>query len=268
VTSSVTAERRSEADLPTVFGFRVGNRGTMTSRTIMLSDLTTLLAAGTASASKANRWSVIIDGNLLGKKTASTRKLTAQRLSELYALDPSVTLFRLLQFFWEIDPVGRPLLAMLCANARDPLLRMTAGPILQARQGDIVSKEQLEDVVSQEADSRFNKAILNKIARNAASSWTQSEHLSGRYVKRRSSPKVTAANTAYALVLGYLCGFRGALLFHTFWSFLLDAPEQALQGYAREASSRGWLTYRGIGNVIDISFSEILTAKEMGILNG
>ena len=35
----------------------------------------------------------IIDQNCLGKQTVSTRKLTCQRLSELYGLDPSIPLF-------------------------------------------------------------------------------------------------------------------------------------------------------------------------------
>jgi hypothetical protein len=65
----------------------------------MLAELTTLLASVPASASKAERRSAIVSENVLGKKTTSTRKSTAQRLSELYALDPSVPLFRLLQMF-------------------------------------------------------------------------------------------------------------------------------------------------------------------------
>jgi hypothetical protein len=85
--------------LATHLGFRMGNRGTLTSRTIMLAELTTLLASVPASASKAERRSAIVSENVLGKKTTSTRKSTAQRLSELYALDPSVPIFRLLQLF-------------------------------------------------------------------------------------------------------------------------------------------------------------------------
>ena len=77
----------------------------------------------------------IVEGNALGKKTESTRKLSAQRLSELYALDEAVPLFRLLRELWPIDEPGRPMLAFLCASARDPLLRMTAKPVLKARRG-------------------------------------------------------------------------------------------------------------------------------------
>lgn len=85
--------------------------------------------------------------NILGKKTASTRKLTAKHLSELYALDDRVTIFRLLRFFWGPQREGRPLLALLCAAARDPLLRMTAGLILKAEPGAVVTTEKIEGFI-------------------------------------------------------------------------------------------------------------------------
>ena len=228
----------------------------------MLAELTTLLASVPASASKAERRSAIVSENVLCKKTTSTRKSTAQRLCELYALDPSVPLFRLLQVFWKSDPASQPLLALLCASARDPLLQLTAGPVLQARQGDIVATKPLEEAVSHQARDRFTPSTLQTIARNAASSWTQSGHLSGRRVKKKSTPHVTAANTAYALLLGFLCGARGALLFHTFWTDLLEAPEHRLHEFARQASSWGWLTYRGVGNIVEIDFPCLLAPQE------
>ncbi len=252
--------------LATHLGFRTGARGTLTSRTIMLAELTTLLASVPASASKAERRSAIVSENVLGKKTTSTRKSTAQRLCELYALDPSVPLFRLLQVFWKNDPAGQPLLALLCASARDPLLRMTAGPVLQARQGDIVATKHFEEAVARQARDRFTPSTLQTIARNAASSWTQSGHLSGRRVKQKSTPHVSAANTAYALLLGFLCGVRGPLLFHTLWTDLIEAPEYRLHELARQASSWGWLTYRSVGTIVEINFSCLLTSQERNAL--
>lgn len=257
--SNMIQEVLTKRKLATHLGFRTGDRGTLTSRTIMLAELTTLLASVPASASKAERRSAILSENVLGKKTTSTRKSTAQRLSELYALDPSVPLFRLLQVFWKDDPASLPLLALLCASARDPLLRITAGPVLQARQGDMVAKKHFEEAVSRQVGDRFTPSTLQTIVRNAASSWTQSGHLSGRRVKKKSTPHVTAANTAYALLLGFLCGARGSLLFHTFWTGLLAAPEHRLHEFAREAAAWGWLTYRSVGNIVDIDFACLLT---------
>jgi hypothetical protein len=86
-------------------------------------------------------------------------------------------------------------------------------------------------------------------------------------VKQKSTPFVTPANTAYALVLGFLCGVRGLLLFHTFWTDLLEMPEHRLHELAREAFSWGWLTYRGVGNIVEINFSCLLTPQEREVLS-
>ncbi len=96
----------------------------------MLSDLASVLETTPSDASLAESRAAITEENVLAKKTASNRRLTAQRLSEIYGLDAAVHLFRHLRFFWELDDEGRPLLACRCANARDPLSRMTASHVL------------------------------------------------------------------------------------------------------------------------------------------
>lgn len=62
----------------------------------------------------------VLDDNCLGKQTFSNRKLSLQRLSELYALDPAVPLFRIMRNLWEINPESCPQLAILLSLARDP----------------------------------------------------------------------------------------------------------------------------------------------------
>jgi hypothetical protein len=255
-------------ELPAKFGFHSGAKGTHTSRTIMLADLETLLASVEGEASNADYRRVITEDNVLGKKTVSTRRLSGQRLTELYGLDADVTLFRILRRLWQSDSASRPLLAILCAAARDPLLRLTASAVLSARQGEIVSKETLEETIELGAPGRFNPSILNKIARNAASSWTQSGHLRGRRVKERIRPNATPAAAAYALVLGYLAGSSGQLLFSTFWTRLLDLPVDELTRLAVAASSRGWITYRQSGSVVEIRFPSLLTPEEKEARSG
>jgi hypothetical protein len=235
---------------------------------MMLAELRQLLEARAAGTSRAGYRAAIIDDNVLGKKTQATRRLTAQRLSELYALDPEVPLFRLLRRFWALESEGRPLLAFLCASARDPLLRLTAGAVLKTPQGETVGKADLEAAIGEGASGRFNAATQAKIARNAASSWTQAGFLTGYRVKRRSRPVATPANAAYALVLGYLAGVRGAMLFATFWARLLDLPTERVHTLAAEASRRGWLNYRHAGAVTEVRFPGLLTAAEQEMLRG
>ena len=69
-------------------GFRFGAKGTHTSRTMMLEELSRVLEATNQDARRADYAAAIIDGNCLSKPTASTRRLSNQRLGELYGLDP------------------------------------------------------------------------------------------------------------------------------------------------------------------------------------
>lgn len=234
----------------------------------MLAELQILLSARPATASKDNYRDAVVEQNLLGKKTVSTRRITAKRLGELYSLDLRVPLFRLLRCLWDVDQAGRPLLAFLCACARDPLLRLTAPPVLSAKEGEVVSKDLLEEAVEEAAPDRFKPAICQAVARRASSSWTQAGHLSGHVIKKRSHPVVTPANTAYAMVLGYLCGVRGQRLLTTFWAKLLDLPPDRIAAQATEASRRGWLNYRHAGGVVDVQFPELLTTAEKEMLHG
>src|SRR5687768_6372282 len=99
------------ARMPATFGFRDGATSVHTSRTMMLEEFSLLLGKVPASAKAGDYTAAVVEDNLLGKPTQTTRKRTAERLAELYALDPGCTLFRLLRHFWPSDPAGRPLLA-------------------------------------------------------------------------------------------------------------------------------------------------------------
>lgn len=245
------------------FGFRFGEKGVHNTRTAMMEDLAVLLRELPSDASKQDYRAAIIDDNTLGKRTASTRKYNAQRLAELYALDPDVTLFRILRHYWEVsDEAGRPLMAMLCALARDPILRMTAQPVLALKSGERFEKKLLEEAIATSAPGRFSETSLAKIARMTGSSWTQSGHLEGRYNKVRARPVATPAAVAYALLLGFLGGRRGGQVFDTFWTEVVDASPERLHELAQEASRRGLLTYRNAGGIIDISFDAVLRTEE------
>jgi len=229
----------------------------------MFDDLEVLLHELPQDASLQDYKKAVTEANVLAKRTASTRRYTAQRLTELYALDPEVTLFRLLRRYWDADEgPGRPVMGMLCALARDPILRMTAGPVLTLKPGAPFEKEALEHAVAEAAPGRFSPTSLAKIARMTASSWTQSGHLDGRYNKVRARPSVTPAAAAYACALGYLGGARGGQTLETFWTHVLDAAPDRLHSLAQEASRRGLLTYRNAGGIIDLTFDAVLTENE------
>lgn len=243
-------------------GFRWGDRGTHTSRTIMLKELSALLANCPPDASRDDYLSAILKDNCLGKRTAATRKLSSQRLSELYALKPKIPLFRVMRRCWYADRDGQAVLAILLALARDPLLRITASSVLRLRPGEELTRQQMKEALNRLVGNRFNESTLDKVVRNAASSWTQSGHLKGRSRKMRRSVAPTPITTAFALLLGYLTGTRGTALFETLWAQVLDKSPGELIQLATDAKRLGLLDMSQSGDVIDLGFSRLLTADE------
>ena len=246
------------------FGFRSERGGAHGARTLMLNELRTLLSCiADSDASKYAYLQAIETDNCLGKRSGMTRKLTTRHLVELYALDPGITLFRSLLFFWRRDEEGRPILALLCAYARDGVLRMSVPFIFSANEGESISREALEEFLDSIEPGRFSRATLKSIAQNINSTWTQSGHLKGKVKKVRSRAKATAGSTAYALFLGYLEGIRGEALFLSEYAKLLDCSVDKGIELAEEASRRGWIVFKRVGRVIEVLFPNLLTEQEM-----
>jgi len=239
----------------------VDGLGSHTSRTIMLSELKLLLASS-ARKTNANEFKeAILNSNVLHKNTDATRKESFRRLRELYGLDEKLVNFRAVRDLWTQEVDAQPLIAVLCACTRDPILRVTANIIFKVQIGDTVDAPMISKFVGEHVHGRLNEMSLGNIGRHVASSWAQSGHLSGRVNKVRAKVKVHPTSVAYALFLGYLTGERGEGLFNTFWTKLLDAPVYALHEQAVRASQQGWLEYRHSGNVTDVGF-RYLTREE------
>lgn len=257
----MTLETQAKA-LPTVFGFREGTTSVHMSRTMMLDELSSLLDKVDANGKADSYVSAIIDENALCKPTQTTRRRTAKRLAELYALDPACTLFRLLRRFWAGDQAGRPMLAFLAAAARDPLLREVTPFVLDIRAGEPVTPLQIDEHLAELYPNRWKSTTRHSAAQNLASSWAQAGLLSGRSKKRRSHPVATPSVAAFAVAFGYLCGIRGRLLLDSVWTRLLDRSPSEVGNLVVEASRQGWLTYKTAGGVVEIAFPGLLTPQE------
>jgi hypothetical protein len=238
-------------------GFRRGDVGTHTSRTIMLAELTALCDAVPATASAEDITIATRQGNCLGKSTTSTRRLTHQRLTELYALDPDVPIYRVLRRLWDLDAPARPLLAITVAVARDPLLAASAAAVVPLPVGNEFTRGPMKDAIRVATGDRLSDAILDKVVRNAASSWTQSGHLAGRTIKTRRKVTATPAAAALALYLAHAAGFRGPQVFASGWTKLLDADASAIRSLAMEAKRAGLINMLAAGDVVDASFDRL-----------
>lgn len=238
-------------------GVRFGPRGTHTSRTMMLAELTELLISTPSGLTRANFENAIISENVLGKTTGSNRRLTMQRLSELYGLDTHIPLFTTLHRLWNLDPNGRPVIALLCSLARDPLLRSTAPYVLSMPLGAEVLHNEYLDSIRAHVDTRLNDSILDKVRRNSSSTWTQSGHLAGRVRKRRRSVSPSFGAVAFALWLGWLEGRVAEDLLGSFWMRVFDAPRHVLIDSVLRCKQAGLVTASIGGGVVQIDPSSV-----------
>jgi hypothetical protein len=232
--------------------------GTSTSRTLMLPELRTLLANVPASATATDYREAVVESNVLSKPTLASRTKTASYLRDRFALDPNVTLFRALRELWDADPEAQPLLAMLAAVARDPVLRSTAPTVLSYPESTHVSWPMLADVIEQRFPGKLTFKTLRSTAQNVNAAWTQSGHLKGSRQKHRVRASSRPTAVAYALLLGYLCGKEGDALFDSIWVEMLDAPQHVVREQAAKASGAGWITYKHGGGVTEVGFRHLL----------
>ncbi len=231
---------------------------------MMLEELGALLKhVNSLEAEKRDYLRAIADENCLGKRSSKTRILTYRHLADLYCLDRACVLFRSLVYFWSRDKDGRPLLAVLCTYARDPVFRATATYIMQFPDGAPVFRESLEEFIDNQEPGRFSKATLKSTAQNINSTWTKSGHLRGRVKKVRIRAKPTAGSVSYALLLGFLTGARGPALFQTEYARLLDCAFDTAIELAEEASRRGWIVFKRVGDVIEVLFPSLIDQEEL-----
>jgi len=250
------------------FGFKFNKRSVHTGRTIMLEELSKLIEAVPNAIVYDEYVEAITDQNCLLKRSSSSRKITADFLTELYALDPTLPIFRTLLFFWNRDEEGRPLLAMLCAICRDRVLDNSFKEIKSSAFGAEVQKKQIEKLIDEMEPNRFSESTLQSMARNILSSWTKSGHLKGRREKVRIHVKASPATVAYAIYLGYLTGERGPALFETKYMEINDCSKDTAIELAENASARGWIFFKRVGNVMEISLPNLITKEEAALIYG
>lgn len=234
--------------------------GTNTSHTIVAEALRTLLATVPADAEPRDYEDAVLIDNILGKSNAGGRERTFRYLRELYLLRPDSVLFRALRDLWPDEPDAQPMLAGLCALARDSAFRASAQSVLEAPIGGRLSSADLAAGVSARFPESYGQSTLAKIGRNTFSSWEQTGHLvpAEHHTKERVRPPARPASLAYALMLGYLEGDRGAGLFETEWAAALDLEPDTEYDLAAAASARGLIEFRQAGGMIDVSFRLLL----------
>jgi hypothetical protein len=252
----------NSADL-TRYGFKHEGRTSHNSRTMMLKELTLLLdIVSLPNPTKDEYLKAIVEDNCLGKKSGITRELSASHLENLYTLNPETLIFKALRFFWRRDIAGHPLLAFICVYSRDYIINRISPLILEKTEGESIPKETVMEALDDQYHDMFSKATLESTARNVMSTFVQSGHLKGKRDKIRSYVKPGAGSVAYALLLSYVCGYRGESLFSSEFIKILDCSRERAVELAETASRSGWFSFKHIDNIYDVSFPN----NELGLI--
>lgn len=236
------------------FGMKFDAGGAHISRTMMLAELEAVLAAVPVGSPAGDYRAAILDRNVLAKPTKSTREKSLRHLRELYQLNEATPIFGLLRKLHSMDIASLPLLAVQVAWARDPLFRATTQPVIDATEGDRVETASLAQAFEEVFPQQYSELNRNKIARNAASSWTQSGHLVGRTKKTRRRIKPTGVACTMAFFLSAISGHHGVAIFSSPWCRLLDLDRDRAKTMGFEAHRAGLLNLRAVSDVVEVSF--------------
>jgi hypothetical protein len=189
----------------------------ITSQSIGVPELELVMQAVSLGSDQAQYEAAIVDENVLGLKTTTSREWRFKTIRRLYLLAPDSVLFRAMSDLWPGDPEAHPLLAGLCALATDTVFRSTADFVVGVPFGEAVEYSDFVSPIEDQFPGAYQESTIATIAKKAYASWGQTGHLSdaeaGSRVRTRAVCR--AENVAFALLLGHLQGHRGEPLFET-----------------------------------------------------
>lgn len=241
---------------PEESGF-INNIGAHTARTIMFKELALLFNATTKNTPIDEIRNKVYKENILHKKSISGREKSFGPLKKMYGLDPNIPLYNMLRWAWSVsEEQERPLLALLCALSRDASLRVTAAYIFSLLPGKIADKEKISALIEQAFQNSYSPSVIASMTRNLLSSWTQSGHLQGLVKKTRTKANSNTSACVFALLIGYLAGYRGRMLLDTIWMRALDATDYEIRESLSRAMKKGWIRYRESGGMMEINISD------------
>jgi hypothetical protein len=232
----------------TRLGLKAGGGGPHQSKTMMFADLASLLASGRTDDLEG----AVVRENLLGKPSIRAREAAFYRLQQLYGVGGNDPIWRTLQGLWNHEIDGRPLLALLTALARDPMLRDGAPAVLNASPGERIRWPAIAATFEAANPGRLGEKMAKSLAQNAASSWTQAGFLSGAVRKERVRASPTPTVAAFAALLASLCGFGGQRLVESRWMTVLDRPIEDRVTLLRQAEGLGLVRVRSAGDVFEV----------------
>ena len=248
-------------------GFSNAGIGGHSARSMMFLEMRALVLALPVTVTKNDFTKAIIEENILEKPTLISRKKSLRHLMELYGMDPSKALFRVLWEFGHADLDSLPQLCLVCAYARDPQLRHSFELIRTLRLGQPLARADMEQHLEKGFPDRFSPAMKKSMAQNVNTTWTFSGHLAGKARKTRRLPEPRPISAAYAMFVGYLTGLRGERLLDSAFASLVASNRSTLQASLSLAAAKGLLVLKQAAGIVEFDFSNLLTSAEQEMLH-
>ena len=234
----------------------------------MLDELTSLLKGTRLEASIERIKQTIVEENILGKPTASSRKMAFGHLRRAYALDMDKALWRVLRRFYEQEPQALNLMGLVLVYSRDLQLRKSFELVTGMNVGEALPPTQMVEHLEAAFPGMYSAVVMKATAKNVNSTWVKTGHLTGRVHKVRSHPKPHWLATTYAMFTGYLAGVRGQMLLDSVYARLVGVDPMTAAEHLSIASAHGLLRFRNAGGVVETDFSALLQPAEQLMLHG
>jgi hypothetical protein len=245
---------------------RIGfsNGGALSSRTAMTGELRTLLAAVPIDADAEAYRKAVLEENLLRKSTASNREKTLKFLRRLYAIDPTVCLFREMRRLSPYSSDDAPLMSGLLAMAREPLLHACLEMVLRIPVAESLDRKAFADWIRTHAPGRYSEAMYVSFSHNLYASFFQFGYLGPSLGKARSRlrPCSGIATATYAAFLDWLGGMNGIALLQSPYSRALDLPAEEHLALLLAAGRQGLMKVAYSGGVLELGFPDFLGDDE------
>jgi hypothetical protein len=238
--------------------------GVLSSRSVMLPELTCVLAIAPADADTATLQCLVVDQDALHKPSAANRVKTFSFLRRLYGLNPKLPLYREFTRLCDLSPADTTVLAGMLAFAREPLLQACASMVVATAIGKPMGREDFEAWVREYAPGRYSQTMYVSFSHNLYASFFQLGYLSEAAGKTRIRKRrdVRPASVAYAAFLDWLTGLNGITLLTGDYSKTLELAKDEHLNLLSAAGQQGLMRVAHAGGVLQLDFPTWLRPGE------
>jgi hypothetical protein len=243
-------------------GFSEG--GVLSSRSVMLPELTNLMAIAPFEADVATLRRLVVDEDALHKPSAANRTKTFSFLRRLYGLNPQLPIYREFTRLCHLSAAETTALAGSLAFAREPLLRACADMVSGTPVGKPLGREDFEAWTREYAPGRYSETMYVSFSHNLYASFFQLGFLSEAAGKTRIRKRrdLRPASVAYAAFLDWLAGLNGLSLLTGAFSKTLELAKDEHLSLLSAAGQQGLMRVAHAGGVLQLDFSTWLRPGE------